>query len=49
MLNQPGYRPWCWFDPSPSCGSVMASAQEDAFGFPNSPMRIVAFSVAALW
>jgi uncharacterized membrane protein len=41
----PNYVPSCSLNPVLSCGSVMVTPQASAFGFPNSLMGIVAFSV----
>jgi uncharacterized membrane protein len=45
MLANPSYVPSCSINPVLSCGSVMATKQASAFGFPNSLIGIVAFSV----
>ncbi len=45
ILINPDYVPSCSLNPVLSCGSVMITPQASAFGFPNSLMGIVAFSV----
>jgi uncharacterized membrane protein len=45
MLRNPSYVPSCSINPVLSCGSVMATPQASAFGFPNPLIGIVAFSV----
>jgi uncharacterized membrane protein len=45
MLANPSYVPSCSINPVLSCGSVMATPQASAFGFPNPLIGIVAFSV----
>ena len=45
LLINPSYRPSCSFNPVLSCGSVMITPQASAFGFPNSLIGIVAFTV----
>jgi uncharacterized membrane protein len=45
ILIDPDYVPSCSLNPVLSCGSVMITPQASAFGFPNSLMGIVAFSV----
>jgi uncharacterized membrane protein len=45
ILIDPDYVPSCSLNPVLSCGSVMVTPQASAFGFPNSLMGIVAFSV----
>jgi len=44
-LADPGYVPTCSINPIISCGSVMASTQAEAFGFPNPLLGIAAFAV----
>lgn len=48
MLINPGYRPSCSINPVLSCGSVMAAAQEHAFGFANTLIGIVGFTVVVV-
>jgi uncharacterized membrane protein len=48
MLTNPSYVPSCSINPVLSCGSVMATPQASAFGFPNSLIGIVAFSVVVV-
>lgn len=45
LLANPAYVPSCSINPVLSCGSVMVTPQASAFGFPNSLIGIVAFSV----
>ena len=45
LLIDPGYVPSCSINPVLSCGSVMVTPQASAFGFPNSLVGIVAFTV----
>jgi len=48
MLSNPSYVPSCSINPVLSCGSVMATPQASAFGFPNPLIGIVAFSVVVV-
>lgn len=45
ILIDPSYVPSCSLNPVLSCGSVMITPQASAFGFPNSLIGIVAFTV----
>lgn len=45
LLQNPSYQPSCDLNPIVSCGSVMASKQSNAFGFPNPIIGLVAFPV----
>lgn len=45
ILINPDYVPTCSLNPVLSCGSVMVTPQASAFGFPNSLIGIVAFTV----
>lgn len=45
LLIDPSYQPSCSLNPVLSCGSVMVTPQASVFGFPNSLLGIVAFSV----
>lgn len=45
LLQDPAYEPSCSINPIISCGSVMASPQGSAFGFPNPLIGLVGFSV----
>ncbi|HSW99207.1 MAG TPA: vitamin K epoxide reductase family protein [Candidatus Saccharimonadales bacterium] len=45
LLKNPSFRPNCDLNPVISCGSVMASKQANAFGFPNPFLGIAGFSV----
>jgi len=44
LLQNPGYTPSCNINPVISCGSVMRTAQAEAFGFPNSLIGLAAFA-----
>ncbi|OMC35893.1 hypothetical protein A5740_06760 [Mycobacterium sp. GA-1841] len=46
LLIDPSYVPSCSINPVISCGSVMTTPQASVFGFPNSLIGVVAFSVA---
>jgi uncharacterized membrane protein len=45
LLIDPDYVPSCSINPVLSCGSVMITPQASLFGFPNSLIGIVAFTV----
>lgn len=45
LLQNPHYVPSCNLNPVISCGSVMASEQSHAFGFPNPFIGLIAFPV----
>ena len=45
LLADPAYVPTCSLNPVLSCGSIMASSQADAFGFPNPLLGIAGFAV----
>jgi uncharacterized membrane protein len=45
LLINPDYVPSCSINPVLSCGSVMITPQASLFGFPNSLIGIVAFTV----
>jgi uncharacterized membrane protein len=45
LLQNPHYTPSCNLNPIISCGSVMASSQSHAFGFPNPLIGLMAFPV----
>ena len=45
ILINPDYVPSCSINPVLSCGSVMITPQASVFGFPNSLIGIVAFTV----
>lgn len=47
LLADPAYVPTCSLNPVLSCGSVMASAQAEAFGFPNPLLGVAGFPVVA--
>ena len=48
LLINPAYVPSCSINPVLSCGSVMVTPQASAFGFPNSLIGIVAFTVVVV-
>ena len=48
LLADPNYVPSCSINPVLSCGSVMITPQASAFGFPNSLIGIVAFTVVVV-
>jgi uncharacterized membrane protein len=48
ILINPEYVPSCSFNPVLSCGSVMITPQASAFGFPNSLIGVVAFTVVVV-
>ena len=45
LLKNPSFKPNCDLNPIISCGSVMASKQANAFGFPNPFLGLIGFSV----
>ena len=45
LLIDPSYVPSCSINPVISCGSVMTTWQASAFGFPNSLIGVVAFTL----
>ncbi|WKG05625.1 vitamin K epoxide reductase family protein [Mycolicibacterium sp. HK-90] len=45
LLIDPSYVPSCSINPVLSCGSVMSTPQAAVFGFPNSLIGVVAFTV----
>jgi uncharacterized membrane protein len=45
LLKDPNFVPSCNLNPIISCGSVMASKQSNAFGFPNPLIGLMAFPV----
>lgn len=45
LLEDPDFKPACSLNPVVSCGSVMASEQAAAFGFPNPMLGLVAYAV----
>ncbi len=47
ILQNPGYIPPCNINPFISCGSVMATAQAEVLGFPNSFIGIAFFAMIA--
>jgi uncharacterized membrane protein len=48
LLIDPSYVPSCSINPVLSCGSVMATPQASEFGFPNSLLGIVGFTVVVV-
>ncbi|MCA0143824.1 vitamin K epoxide reductase family protein [Blastococcus sp. LR1] len=47
LLADPSYVPTCSLNPVLSCGSIMASPQAEAFGFPNPLLGVAGFAVVA--
>ncbi len=47
ILQDPTYVPSCSINPILSCGSIMQTAQAEAFGFPNPILGIAGFGVIA--
>lgn len=47
LLKNPSYVPPCNISPLVSCGSVMATAQAEVLGFPNSLIGIAFFAMVA--
>lgn len=45
LLADPSYVPTCSLNPVLSCGSIMSSAQAEAFGFPNPLLGVAGFAV----
>lgn len=45
LLIDPSYVPTCSINPVISCGSVMTTPQASIFGFPNSLIGVVAFTI----
>lgn len=45
LLQNPQYQPSCDLNPVISCGSVMASDQSNAFGFPNPIIGLICFPI----
>ncbi|BAJ26964.1 MULTISPECIES: vitamin K epoxide reductase family protein [Kitasatospora] len=43
LLQNPAYQPSCNINPIISCGSIMRTAQAEAFGFPNPLIGLAAF------
>ncbi|GAT10114.1 hypothetical protein AU184_21420 [Mycolicibacterium novocastrense] len=48
LLIDPEYVPSCSFNPVLSCGSVMITPQASAFGFPNSLIGIISFTIVVV-
>ncbi|MGV0834902.1 vitamin K epoxide reductase family protein [Mycolicibacterium thermoresistibile] len=48
ILINPDYVPTCSINPVLSCGSVMVTPQASVFGFPNSLIGVVAFTVVSV-
>ena len=48
LVADPAYVPTCSINPVLSCGSVMASAQAEVFGFPNPLLGIVGFTIVVV-
>ena len=47
LLADPSYVPTCSLNPVVSCGSIMASPQAEAFGFPNPLLGVAGFALVA--
>ncbi|MEV7216979.1 vitamin K epoxide reductase family protein [Kitasatospora cineracea] len=47
LMENPAYQPSCNINPIISCGSVMRTAQAEAFGFPNPLIGLAAFGALA--
>lgn len=47
LLKNPAFQPSCNINPIISCGSVMATPQAEAFGFPNPFLGILGFAAVA--
>lgn len=45
LIKDPSFQPSCNISPLISCGSVMKTEQAEAFGFPNSIIGIVGFTM----
>lgn len=45
LLKNPAFQPGCDLNPIISCGTIMGSAQGEAFGFPNPWIGLMAFAV----
>lgn len=45
LLEEPGFVPSCSLNPIVACGNVMSSEQAEVFGFPNSMLGLVAYSI----
>lgn len=45
LLKNPAFQPGCDLNPVISCGTIMGSAQGEAFGFPNPWIGLVSFAV----
>lgn len=45
LIKDPSYQPSCNISPLLSCGSVMATPQAEAFGFPNPFIGVAGFAI----
>ena len=45
LIEDPSYVPTCSINPILSCGSIMRTAQAEAFGFPNPILGVIGFAV----
>ena len=45
LLEDPSYVPSCSINPILSCGSIMKTAQAEAFGFPNPIIGVAGFAI----
>lgn len=48
LIKDPSFQPSCNINPIISCGSVMATHQSEAFGFPNSILGIISFTAVTV-
>jgi uncharacterized membrane protein len=48
LLKNPGFVPSCSLNPVISCGTIMKSAQAEAFGFPNPIMGLVGYTAVVV-
>ncbi|MGE2733889.1 vitamin K epoxide reductase family protein [Mycolicibacterium vaccae] len=48
LLIDPNYIPTCSINPVLSCGSVMVTPQASVFGFPNSLIGVISFTVVVV-
>lgn len=48
LIKDPSFQPSCNINPIISCGSVMATNQSEAFGFPNSIIGLIGFTAVAV-
>lgn len=48
LLKDPNFQPSCNISPLISCGSIMATPQAEAFGFPNPMLGLIGFTAVAV-